>query len=184
MPAQDEPLMYSTVTWERIKAEALGPECWVRNMVQRVEFLAGMNSLLSDLPHTASHLLVEIGPHSALQGPLRQIIDAHPISDPPPYSSLLTRPKDALRTFLEAAGCLSQHGCELDLAVVNNQVPQDISRLVDFPPYAWNHTEESGVINRWWYGWSNPVCAECHDCVRWIPVGEGVLLHRHQRCLL
>jgi hypothetical protein len=51
---------------------------------------------------------LEIGPHAALQGPLRQIIDVsnNKFAKSAPYASMLVRGKDATETSLNAAGVL------------------------------------------------------------------------------
>lgn len=101
------------------------------------------NSLSSSL------LFIECGPHGAFKGPVNQISSAHKAPDPAKmsYISLLSYKEDAVRTALTAAGTLWQHGFPVKLAVVNSRssVPEDLTHLVDLPPFAWNHK------SRFWY---------------------------------
>ena len=83
----------------------------------------------------------EIGPHAALQGPLKQILVPKDGSSPSiPYISALYRGKDAVVTCMEAAGKLWSHGCQVDLAKVNHSEAMSSPRvLTDLPIYPWNH---------------------------------------------
>ncbi|RLL97465.1 hypothetical protein CFD26_104804 [Aspergillus turcosus] len=140
--------MYSTVTGRPVESRGLLPSYWISNMVEPVEFVDAVDALLTDLQKSSSFVptvLVEIGPHSALKGPLRQIMDAHSIAEKPVYTSLLIRNRDAHQTFLEAMGSLAQLGYPVDLHRVN-QVSMEGPFLVDLPSYPWNHSEK----NRYW----------------------------------
>lgn len=145
--------MFSSVTGAEVSEQKLRePQYWVDNMVSPVRFHQAVASTL-DHANTQSFLsslvLIECGPHSALKGPVQQILNAHPTVDPAktPYVSLLTRKEDALTTALTAAGTLWQHGLPVKLAAVNStdSVPEDLTHLVDLPPFAWNHN------SRFWY---------------------------------
>lgn len=86
---------------------------------------------------------LEVGPHAALQGPLRQIIDVanSKFAKSATYASMLLRGKDATETSLNAAGTLWAAGAKVDLAAVNNQHQHsDTSQMLcDLPTYPWNH---------------------------------------------
>lgn len=146
-------LMFSSVTGAEISDQALrDAQYWVDNMVSPVKFHHAVGATLE---HAHAHslssslVLVECGPHSALKGPVQQILRAHKTIDPAkiPYTSLLTRKEDAITTALTAAGTLWQHGLPVKLAAVNSTspVPEDLTHLVDLPPFAWNHN------SRFWY---------------------------------
>ncbi|KAL2272316.1 hypothetical protein FJTKL_06945 [Diaporthe vaccinii] len=145
--------MFSSVTGAEISDQALrDPQYWVDNMVSPVKFHHAVGATLE---HAHAHslssslVLVECGPHSALKGPVQQILRAHKTIDPAkiPYTSLVTRKEDAITTALTAAGTLWQHGLPVKLAAVNStsSVPEDLTHLVDLPPFAWNHN------SRFWY---------------------------------
>ncbi|KKY36930.1 putative polyketide synthase [Diaporthe ampelina] len=145
--------MFSSVTGAEVSDQTLRePQYWVDNMVSPVRFHQAVAATLdhASAQSLASSLaLIECGPHSALKGPVQQILTAHPAIDAAktPYVSLLARKEDALSTALTAAGTLWQHGLPVKLAVVNstNSVPEDLTHLVDLPPFAWNHN------SRFWY---------------------------------
>lgn len=145
--------MFSSVTGAVVSDQVLrDPQYWVDNMVSPVKFHQSVSATL-DHAHThslsSSLVLVECGPHSALKGPVQQILRTHKTVDPAkvPYTSLLMRKEDAFTTALTAAGTLWQHGLPVKLAVVNSasSVPEDLTHLVDLPPFAWNHN------SRFWY---------------------------------
>lgn len=67
--------MFSTVTGQLVEGP-LDLVYWVLNLTSQVKFFPGFRSLLSSLPSTSQIVLVEIGPHSQMAGPLRQICAA------------------------------------------------------------------------------------------------------------
>jgi len=73
-----------------------------------VLFRTAVSQMLADMPNTA-HL--EIGPHSALAGPLRHIYKE--TNHTAPYTSLAERGEDASHTFLAAIGNLYCFGITL-----------------------------------------------------------------------
>lgn len=87
---------------------------------------------------------LEIGPHAALQSPLRRIIDVanNKFAKSAPYASMLIRGRDATETSLSAAGTLWAAGAKLDLAAVNklHRHPDTSQMLCDLPTYPWNHS--------------------------------------------
>ncbi|KAL1852420.1 Type I Iterative PKS [Diaporthe australafricana] len=145
--------MFSSVTGNEISDKALRePQYWVDNMTSPVQFHQAVDGILDHARAKAlssSLVLVECGPHSALKGPVQQILRAHGTVDPAkiPYVSLLTRKEDAITTALTAAGTLWQHAVPVNLAVVNSatSTPEDLNLLVDLPSFAWNHN------SRFWY---------------------------------
>ncbi|EFR00806.1 lovastatin nonaketide synthase [Nannizzia gypsea CBS 118893] len=148
------PVMYSSLTGSMVSsAEELSAQYWVDNMQNPVRFSQGFLALLkhkrvasgSTRP-VAIHWggFLEVGPHAALKGPLRQIIDAsnNKFAKSAPYASMLVRGKDARETSLDATGVLWAAGCKIDMGAVTqhptvNTTPQ---MLCDLPSYPWNHT--------------------------------------------
>ncbi|KAI1100999.1 ketoacyl-synt-domain-containing protein [Jackrogersella minutella] len=141
-------IMYSSVTGRPISWEELSPEYWVKNMVSPVLFADAMHEMLSSKSDDKPTIILEVSPHSALQGPVRQILDAEKkLGQRPSYISMLLRGKDAVVTALEAVGRLWANGCEVAMPWVvmrNTQVEQP-KLLVDLPKYPWNHE------NTYWY---------------------------------
>ncbi|GFF43418.1 lovastatin nonaketide synthase [Aspergillus udagawae] len=154
-------VMFSSVTGKPINADELGPDYWVDNMISPVNFLQAVSTAVSYSTRkrrTARkeafiNVLLEVGPHAALQGPIKQILQHEKTKTPIPYVSVLSRGNDATRTALEALGKLNQHGYPADLTMANTPgkratlpVP-----LTDLPPFAWNH------MQRYWY--ESPISA-------------------------
>src|SRR5437667_9824839 len=126
---------YSTVTSQQLhKAEDFGPHYWRQNMESPVWFYQGFNCLLrSEIGRDAIYL--EIGPHSALARPIKEIYRAQNASNP--YVSVLTRGSNGVVSFLSCVGELYSRG-------VNISYPLPSIRpkaLHDLPLYPWHHTE-------------------------------------------
>lgn len=141
LPAyEDQGTMVSSVTGFEISPEALGPYYWVRNLVSPVLFSDAVKELVSpdDSEGNTVELLIEIGPHGALAGPVEQILSHHSI-EKVGYESMLTRGKDALKTCLQLASNLFLAGVPLNLAEVNSD--PNVRHLTDLPPYQWNHSK-------------------------------------------
>ncbi|KAJ6788507.1 hypothetical protein PWT90_01621 [Aphanocladium album] len=147
-------VMYSSLTGSKVSsAKELNAEYWVNNMQNPVKFLQGLLALLKHKKVAAGSSrasavqwggFLEIGPHAALQGPLKQIIDKsnNKFAKSAPYASMLVRGKNAEETAMSAAGTLWAAGYKLDISAVNQHStaigsPQ---MLCDMPAYPWNHT--------------------------------------------
>ncbi|KAL7952418.1 hypothetical protein V8C34DRAFT_323309 [Trichoderma compactum] len=144
--------MFSSVTGQWADQDALRrPQYWVDNMVCPVKFLHALDEALSFSSTTvAPTVLIEIGPHGALKGPIQQIISAHSTlnAQDVSYTSLLTRNQNAIESCLTAAGILFQRGCPIDVFKVNSADPSAEEKpfhMVDLPPFPWNHS------SRFWY---------------------------------
>ncbi|GAW25636.1 putative polyketide synthase [Rosellinia necatrix] len=136
---------FSSVTGARLADKhPLGPSYWKANLVSPVLFNEAVDVLLKDLG-SDNIVFLEIGPHSALAGPLRQILS----SQPRPYASAMLRNRDSSVSFLTAAGNLFSFGFPLDLGVL---IPNGRC-LPDLPRYPWNHEETYWVeprVSREW----------------------------------
>ena len=136
--------MYSAVTGELVEPSELGPINWVRNLVSPVLFYDALYDLLRPMeagrrsPDTAVDVLLEIGPHSALQGPANQTMKKHGIKGVD-YRSVLSRGKDGIQTALSAVGALFSQGLAVNVKEVNSDT-DDAHPLVDLPSYNWNHS--------------------------------------------
>lgn len=141
-------------------SELREPSYWVANLVSPVRFCESATAMLKgsvDEPkvngyhkdgpspsYTVTDIL-EIGPHSALKGPLANISKEASGGAPIPYHSVLRRKSSAVQTVLEAAGSLFCQGYDVDLAAVNNAASPSGSKplmLIDLPSYPFNHSKE------------------------------------------
>ncbi|KAH8172381.1 KR domain-containing protein [Sarocladium implicatum] len=131
--------MYSSVKGGLIEPQDLTPQYWVSNMVSPVRFSQAVDALMEDSgTDQRTQILLEIGPHAALKGPLQQILKQSGISDFE-YLSPMIRGKDASHTAVECAGHLSLFG----VPVATNPSQKNLYRhapLSDLPGYAWNHS--------------------------------------------
>ncbi|KAI0529971.1 putative polyketide synthase [Xylaria digitata] len=107
---------------------------------------------------TLSHvdLLIEIGPHSAMSGPIKQIKAALK-ADKLNYLPTLVRGKDCAAQLLTLAGHLFLHGYSIDMkrvTTVEESLPSSKvtstsgSIIVDLPPYQWNYAKPFWAENR------------------------------------
>lgn len=143
--------MHSSVTGGLIESSDLGATNWVRNLTSPVQFAAALHDMMRPLllngkrsDENALDVLIEIGPHSALQGPASQTLKAYGITNIPYYSAIL-RNEDAVHTALKLAGSLFAQGAHIDIQKVNNDVENRNNHrpqpLVDIPTYPWNHSQ-------------------------------------------
>ncbi|GES58268.1 polyketide synthase [Aspergillus terreus] len=146
---------FSSVNGAEVEASDLGPEYWARNLVSPVRFTDALRALCFMNPDgkrarrsgTARkariNILVEIGPHAALSGPIKQTIedDTRLKAAEIVYSSVLIRKSHAVTTALSTAATLACAGHPVNFQAINNPSPlRPVRVLVDLPPYAWNHT--------------------------------------------
>lgn len=132
-------LFFSSVTGSLLdKSTTLGPRYWQRNMESPVLFRAAVSSILQH-PIGKNPVFLEIGPHSALAGPLRQLLTQE--SSTAPYTSALTRNQNCVESLLSAVGKLYTLQVPIDLKAL---IPTG-SCLSDLPPYPWDHDES------YWY---------------------------------
>ncbi|PYH93170.1 ketoacyl-synt-domain-containing protein, partial [Aspergillus ellipticus CBS 707.79] len=139
---------YSSVEGSELGINYLGTEYWVRNMTCPVRFSDGLAEMCrgSGKKRNELDMLLEVGPHSTLAGPIRQILDSldKGSSRTKPrisYTSCLTRNIDAVSTITSATSALLMAGCAVDITRVNQYPPGEPPKtLVDLPPYPWNHT--------------------------------------------
>lgn len=137
---------YSSVTGKLLdKSETLGPMYWRTNLESPVLFNSAVTAILSD--HPKSNLFLEIGPHSALSGPLRQIFKA--TRTPSIYQSTLVRGKNCAESMLTTAGQLYSQAVSIRLSELNKSG----TVLTNLPPYQWHHDRsfcgESRVSRDW-----------------------------------
>lgn len=125
--------MISSVTGERVgRHELCSAHYWVANMVSPVRFSEAMEHLCNQSARKVrkkldcSHrdlfridALLEVGPHSALQGPTRDIVSTVLGSTDIPYSSCLVRNEEGLQSMMTALGQLYCLGFPIDLDKVN-----------------------------------------------------------------
>ena len=154
---------HSSVRGKRVHTSELGPEYWVLNMVNTVQFSSSMQSLLSHGgSEDAIDILVELGPHSALRSPVKQILQHHAksIASEVHYSSALLRDVGAVHTCHTVVAELLVGDYPVNLNAVNFASGLECRKvLVDLPPYVWDHSisywaETAKNIEQGWKSYS------------------------------
>ncbi|KAF3384455.1 Compactin diketide synthase mokB [Penicillium rolfsii] len=141
--------LYSTVTGTAINdSRDLGSAYWSRNLVSRVNFRSAIQAVLKDYPN-GEIIFIEAGPHSALQGPLRQIFDSAERKDKSWYIPTLIRGDSAEESILKAAGNLFARGVKINFHEINGP-GVTLTNLTNYP---WQHTtkllNESRLSQQW-----------------------------------
>lgn len=155
-PTQTLPVMYSSVTGQRIEIEQLSQASyWVENMVSKVNFLGALTQLCTSLRKGlqgkySMDLLIEIGPHAALRRPIKDTLDTIATSSAVDYDSALLQGISASRTIMEMVGRLYCKGYQLDLIAVNSpgKKTSQLSMLTDIPGYPFNHSQSYWLESR------------------------------------
>ena len=143
-PAHEYCRMYSAVSGSFVEASELGPMNWVRNLVSPVLFYDALYEMLRpSVGSTSVDVLLELGPHSTLQGAVDQTMAKHQIRNIS-YLPMLKRGQNAAETGLASVAALFAQGVPVKLNNVNMgaedaavEVPMP---LVSLPSYAWNHS--------------------------------------------
>ena len=136
-PSTGRPIIVSSVTGSEVEAELLGPYYWVHNLISPVVFTDAIKELVTPADgdgKTTVDLLIEVGPHSALGGPIEQILAYHGIKNVG-YQSVLTRGENALDSSLNLASELFLQGVPLEVQKAN--CDSDSRLLTNLPPYPW-----------------------------------------------
>ncbi|KLU82825.1 hypothetical protein MAPG_01893, partial [Magnaporthiopsis poae ATCC 64411] len=151
-PRNTDVQFHSSLFGTRAEGYRCTSSYWVDNLTCPVRFSEALSSMLEQKPDQGGvNALVEIGPHSALQGPIKQILAA--VGRPKtPYASALLRKKSAVDTALDLAGGLFMKGAFLNMNAVNFPAgslsttsqgsPKQPTLLTDLPRYVWNHSSK------------------------------------------
>lgn len=139
--------MISSVTGKAIRSEDLGPAYWVSNMVSPVHFVGAIEGAFIKAKGerrkkaNAIDVIVEIGPHAALQGPIKQTLTHIKKNEDATYMTAIRRGEPADATALQLAGALWSRGADVKLDLTNSlkSSPASFVPLSDMPKYPWNH---------------------------------------------
>ncbi|KAJ0124651.1 hypothetical protein J7T55_005991 [Diaporthe amygdali] len=160
-------IMFSSVTGDIVyPSDLVSPEYWVKNMTSAVRFSDAVTRLSAQAGRKRKVLgqkannrnnalrisdMIEVGPHHALRGPAREILQAAGKTETIQYLSTLTRPSPSSHTvshpsapgdMMALAGRLWTLGYPIDLLAAND-LPHNLPRAlrVDLPEYPFNHTQ-------------------------------------------
>lgn len=115
------------------QASDFGPKYWQENLERPVLFHSAAKRLLEECSDASIHL--EVGPHSALAGPLRQIY-AEQKSSTTQYWSSLTRGKDDTDALLETLGQMYCAGVN-----IRPLISPGAQVLTQLPTYPWHYDQ-------------------------------------------
>ncbi|KAL4963693.1 type I polyketide synthase [Aspergillus stella-maris] len=128
--------LFSTVTSSQITDPSqLNASYWRQNLESPVLFLTATQAILNSEEEAINRVFVEIGPHSALSGPLRQLLSEHKHGESCSYIPSLVRGEDPATSVLYTAGHLYNTGAPVNLRAINGPG----RHLVDLPVYPWQH---------------------------------------------
>ncbi|KAJ4288041.1 hypothetical protein N0V90_012057 [Kalmusia sp. IMI 367209] len=100
----------------------VGPSYWRQNLASPVCFGPAIEKLMEQCTENPLDLLLEIGPHATLAGPVKQTMQVVKIrgNNTPPYLVALKRGEDDLASILELGGSLFVHGAPIQIDVLND----------------------------------------------------------------
>ncbi|RMZ40965.1 polyketide synthase [Aspergillus flavus] len=123
------------------------PEHWVGSLMQPVQFVdAFIEMVQGDLSAEAGSnsvdIIVEVGPHTALGGPIQEILTMEEFEGVRlPYYGTLVRHAHAVESLQTLASNLLKEGYPINIESVNfpQGRSQNVRVLTDLPSYPWNH---------------------------------------------
>lgn len=120
--------------------EQLGPAYWRMNLESPVLFSTAISNILDSTNVTLDNpIFLEVGSHSGLSAPIRQILTHK--SSAAPYIATLRRQQNSVEGLLTAIGKLWTLNVNVDFAAL---IPHG-SCLPDLPRYPWDHGQ------RYWF---------------------------------
>ena len=176
LPRRFQTPFFSSVTGKLFEpGQTLDLKYWQQNLESPVLFNSAVTCLLRH-PLGQNPIFVEIGPHSALGGPLRQIF-AHN-SSTAQYATLMLRQQSCIDSLLSAIGKL----WTLNIAM-NLRVLAPTGRfLPGLPPYPWHHPNgywhEPRAVREWrhrQYAYHDLLGVKLTESTEFEPVWRNIL---------
>ncbi|KAH7316948.1 polyketide synthase-like protein [Stachybotrys elegans] len=113
------------------------PKYWRDNLENPVKF----STTLQHLIQGQRFHIIEIGPHSALKGPISQIRKSASFDERAiPYSPTLIRGGDAYHSMMRLAGRLFAYGHKLNWRAINLTGEEGRTLFRGMPPYPWDYS--------------------------------------------
>ncbi|KAL8982100.1 MAG: hypothetical protein Q9205_003293 [Flavoplaca limonia] len=149
-PSPSKAKMVSSVTDSVLDpGHAVNEDYWCQNLTSPVLFNQAIQRIATNEQFSKVDLMIEIGPHSALSGPIRQICVEFGF-DKLGYVPSLVRGADSAGQLLKVAGELWLRNYPLDMQRVTMREEVSTSGkinlskgqvLVDLPRYQWNYAK-------------------------------------------
>ena len=151
------PRMLSSLKGRWVTADDVcNAQYWVDNMTMPVRFSEAFHYLTTRTldsecaPREDGHVgkemintILEVGPHSTLEGPIKECLRSQPNGRSTGYGSVLKRSSSAFETLLGAVGMLYCQGCTVDLSMVNKSTrrqQRSPKLLANLPQYPFNES--------------------------------------------
>lgn len=132
---------YSSVLGRLAEPVELGPTYWVANLTSPVLFHDALSKIVAD-DETRPNLFVEIGPHSAMKGPIMDTLKSlGPTVSKIGYTPTILRNVEAAQSVLDTAAAAYVRGATLNMIEVNFPKTGASNRwfLSNLPRYPWQH---------------------------------------------
>ncbi|KAK2013652.1 ketoacyl-synt-domain-containing protein [Colletotrichum eremochloae] len=133
---------FSSVTGKAITTQSFDLQYWIDNFVLPVEFETAMRSLLS--AHEDDNVFIEVGPHPALQGPVKEIMQKVNPNASYHYVNTMKRYENSSLSLLRLAGDLFTLNVDVNLRGIFHHGKV----LVDLPSYPWHHAANYFFVPR------------------------------------
>ncbi|KAI1133192.1 putative polyketide synthase [Nemania abortiva] len=139
------PIFISSVTGRVESADTVDAHYWVKNLLHPVLYQTAVETLFSEFgklmdDSNVRKLLIEIGPHAALQNPSKKTLErcAQEATQKMTYLSSLVRGKDSVMSLMSLAGNLFTMGLGVNLSLINSAQHSKPRVVCDMPSYEWN----------------------------------------------
>ncbi|KAF3915792.1 hypothetical protein ABW21_db0200706 [Orbilia brochopaga] len=143
-----KPLWISSVTGDVVDRGLYNNSYWRENVEDVVNFSKAVSRLSELVPQST---IIELGPHSTLELPLKQIRGSIGIKEENmPYAAAIIRHKNAIESVLAMAGQLFTYGHSISFDKVNgliNTIGKSKSKtcsyrvITDLPNYRWTYSD-------------------------------------------
>jgi acyl transferase domain-containing protein/NADPH:quinone reductase-like Zn-dependent oxidoreductase len=150
----------SPVTGYRVTnaATVADADHWVASLLKPVLFVDAFTEMVlgdldseSDASPSSIDLVVEVGPHTALGGPIQEVLGLPDFEGIKlPYYGCLVRHTNAIESLQALAANLIREGYPVDMEAINfpHGRGSEIRVLTNLPPYPWNHSARHWIEPR------------------------------------
>lgn len=162
--SEDAPVMVSSVTGDVVHPSDLRSAAyWVRNMTSPVQFSQATSRMIflfrrqrkvlgaknANSTSRAISDMLEIGPHSALRGPVRESLQALGKDTAIRYHATLVRNSSrAAEDLMSISGKLWSLGHAVDIVRANNLPNESRTIRTDLPEYSYQHSQSYWLESR------------------------------------
>ncbi|KAI9666580.1 MAG: Type I Iterative PKS [Bathelium mastoideum] len=153
-PSEDASIPFaSSLRGRVVSPPELDEKYWIDNLLQPVNFLAGVEQLFSkpcsDRPKWRPNTIIEVGPNPTLRQPALQTIRSTGMKDDPSYLATLKRDESGVESVLKLAAQLIVKGFPISLEAVNDTAGHGVPQVLhDLPTYPWMHNTDYIVHSR------------------------------------